>query len=103
MAFFMVTSKYPFSASDDLVKVYIKFLSNPVPDYIKRSETFTATGEDDGLKTYTLIECEDEHLNECLLHVATDQSEFRVVTGYTYNIEILATPEQSVGMLGIKL
>ncbi len=103
MAFFMVTSKYPFSASDDVTKVYIKVMGNPTPDYIKRNEIWIATGEDDGLKGYNLFECEDEHLSECLLHVATNLAEFRVVTGYTYNIEILATPEEAVGMLGIKL
>jgi hypothetical protein len=103
MAFFMVTTKWPLSASEDCTKVYIKVMSNPWPDYFKRNEDYIATGEDDGLKGYSLFECEDEHLSEGLLHVCNNLAEYRVVPGYTYNIEVLATPEDAVAMLGIKL
>jgi hypothetical protein len=104
MAFFMVTAKFPLSVSEDVAKVFIKGMgvSQPFPDYFKRNEIWIVAGEEDGLKGYNLFECEDEHLSEGLNLVATNLAEYRVVPGYTYNLEILMGTEDALAILGLK-
>ncbi len=103
MAFVMVTSKWPMASSNDVGKVFLEVWSRPVPDYVKRREVFTAAGADDGLKSYLLMEYEDEHLNEGLLRIGEDLVAFAVVPGYTYNVETLVSPEDALAMLGLKM
>ena len=78
-------------------------VSKPFPDYFKRNEYYIAAGEDDGLKGDSLFECEDEHLSEGLKLVTENLAEYRVVPGYTYNLEILMGAADAVGILGLKV
>ena len=103
MAYVMVVGKWPLSSSDDIGKVTLEVLSKPASDFIKRREIFSTAAGEDGLKSYVLVEIEDEHLNDGLKRLAEDFIAFRVVPGYTYSFETLMGMEESMAAVGLKI
>jgi hypothetical protein len=103
MAFVMVVSRWPLSSTDEVGKVTLEVLKKPALEYVKRREMFGAADSEDGIKSYVLLEIEDEHLNDGLKRLTEDFMEFRVVPGYTYSIETLIGAEDAFALMGLKL
>ena len=103
MALIMTTSKWPLSASDEVGKVFLDVWSKQQPDYVKRREVLITAGGEDGLKSYLVMEYEDEHLNDGLIRLSEDMATYRTIPGFTYCFETLMGPEAAVSILGLKL
>jgi hypothetical protein len=102
MAYVMVVSRWPLSSTDDVGKVTVEVLSKPGDEHVKRREIFGSSDSEDGLKSYVLVECEDEHLTGVLKRLTEDFVAFKAVPGYTYSVETLMGLEESLAVLGLK-
>jgi hypothetical protein len=102
MAFVMVVSRWPLSSTDDVGMVTAEVLSKPAADYVKKREIFGTSDSEEGLKSYVLVEFEDEHLSEGLKRLTEDFIAFKAVPGYTYSVETLMGLEESLALLGLK-
>ena len=90
----MVTSKYPLHKADEVIKVFLENKLPEVADFVKRINIFGTA--DFGTKTYALYEGPNDRVYEALLSIGTRYNGFRVIEGFNYKMEPLATVEESL-------
>jgi len=99
MAFIMVTSKVPPHNTDGVGKAFLEGKVPDVADFVKRVNIWVVA--DYETKMYALYEVPNDKMWEGYLSIATRYAGYRIVEGFTYKIEALATVQEALPMIGL--
>ena len=70
-----------------------------LPDFVKRVNTFIAV--DEKILSFSIYEVPNDKMWEGYLSIATRYAGYRIVEGFTYKIEALATVQEALPMIGL--
>ena len=99
MTFIMVTCRVPPHNIDGLGQAFLAKKVPEVADFVKRVNIWVVA--DYETKTYALYEVPKEKMWEGYISIATRYAGYRIVEGFTYKIEALATIQEALPMIGL--
>ena len=99
MAFIMVTSIYPPDKADEIGKAFVSKAVPEVADFVKRVNIWVVADFD--MKVYALYEVPNDKMWEGHLSIAARYAGYRIVEGFKYKIEALATVQEALPMIGL--
>ena len=99
MAFIMVTSKVPPHNTDGVGKAFLEKKVPDVADFVKRVNIWIVA--DYETKMYALYEVPNDKMWEGYLSIATRYAGYRIIEGFKYKIEALATVQEALPMIGL--
>ena len=100
MAFIMVASKVPPHKTDELGQAFLGKNIPDVADFVNRVNIWVVA--DNNIKMYALYEVPDDKMWEGYLSIATRYAGYRIIEGFMYKIEALATVQESLPMIGLR-
>jgi len=99
MAFIMVTSKIPPHKTEEVGQAFLGKKAPDIADFVKRVNIWVVA--DYETKTYALYEVPNDKMWEGYLSIATRYAGYRMIEGYKYKIEPLATIQEALPMIGL--
>ncbi len=99
MAFILVTSRVPVHKVEGIGQAFLAKKVPEVADFVKRVNIWVVA--DYETKMYALYEVPNEKMWEGYISIATRYAGYRIVEGFTYKIEALATVQEALPMIGL--
>ena len=99
MVFIMVTLKYPLHKADEVGQAFIGKKVPEVADFVKRINIWVVSEFDN--KIYALYEVPNEKMFDGYLSISTRYAGYRTVEGFKFKIEVLATVQEALPMIGL--
>jgi hypothetical protein len=97
--FFLTTSTYPNDKAKEIVTLFQKAVTVPLPSYLKRLYTLTTTAGDSGIKVVGLYEVNDDKVGEAYKELVKYFVQFYVIQGFRYMIEPMLTAQEAIPLL----
>jgi hypothetical protein len=103
MPYIIISSSYPPSIADELVKVYLEVIKKYPPDDKLGKEIVPVAVKAtlQGIQTINITEVKKGKLDEALTRAANAMAMYRNVKGYSYAIDVYLTVEEALASVGM--
>jgi hypothetical protein len=81
----------------------MEVMAKPLPSFIKRLQVLGNSRIDLGAKILSVFEIDDEKVKEGIIELTRFYVQFNDIKGFTFEIEAMLTPEESIPLLGITM